>query len=73
VPPPLRELTWSRHLSLVEGLRKISTAKGWDITWHGAWHFHRNLAISWGDEEAWMRYPAISFVAAAHPFTTPRS
>ena len=64
--PPLEE-SYRRHKSLVAELALPAEAKGLPVAWHALWRLPP--AMTWGAPggESWMRYPAVSFAAAARP------
>lgn len=64
--PPLAE-SYRRHASLVAELAPPAEAKGLPVAWHALWRLPPAMTWSAPGGESWMRYPAVSFVAAARP------
>jgi hypothetical protein len=62
--PPLEE-SYQRHKEIVAGLAPKAHDKGSPIAWHTLWRLPPAMTWSEPGGEAWMRYPAVSFVAAA--------
>ena len=62
--PPLEE-SYRRHESLVAELAPPAEAKGLPVTWHALWRLPPAMTWSAPGGESWIRYPAISFAAAA--------
>jgi hypothetical protein len=66
-PRPSLEESYRRHESLVAELAPLAEAKRLPLGWHALWRLPP--AMTWNEpaQEPWMRYPAISFVAAVRP------
>ncbi len=64
--PPLEE-NYRRHKELIAELAPSAEAKRLPVAWHALWRLPP--AMTWSDpgKKPWMRYPAISFVAAVRP------
>lgn len=64
--PPLEE-NYRRHEQFVADLASSAKAKGLPVEWHALWRLPPAMTWSEADEKPWMRYPAVSFVAAVRP------
>jgi hypothetical protein len=66
--PPLEE-SYRRHEGLIAELAPSAQAAGLPVAWHALWRLPP--AMTWsepgGKGKQWMRYPAVSFAAAARP------
>ena len=67
------EESYRRHESVIAGLSLPAEAKGLPVAWHALWRLPP--AMTWREpgEVPWMRYPAVSFVAAVRPLRSERS
>lgn len=64
--PPLEESYW-RHEVLIAELAPPAQAKGLPVAWHALWRLPPAMTWSEPGGKPWMRYPAVSFVAAVRP------
>jgi hypothetical protein len=67
-PNPAAEDSVRRHEQLVAELAPAAEAKGLPVSWHALWRLPP--AMAWSSKpggRTWMRYPAVSFLAAARP------
>lgn len=64
--PPLQE-SYRRHEVLIADLAPPAEAKGLPVAWHALWRLPPAMAWSEPGGKPWMRYPAVSFVAAVRP------
>ena len=72
-PRPTRDDSLGRHRSLVAALAPEADVKGLGITWTALWRLPSGLKVSHRGEPAWLRFPAVSFVAALHEVDCGRS
>jgi hypothetical protein len=63
---PLRE-SYRRHEALIADLAPPAQAKGLPVAWHALWRLPPAMMWSEPGGKPWMRYPAVSFVAAVRP------
>jgi hypothetical protein len=61
---PSLEASLQRHGQVVADLKPAADAKGIAIAWHALWRLPPAMTWSEPGGEAWMRYPAVSIVAA---------
>lgn len=66
------EESWRRHETLFAQLAPAVEGKGLALVWHALWRLPAAMTWRTPGGEAWMRYPAVSFVAAARPLLTGR-
>lgn len=64
---PIRDQSLDRHLDVMAALEPEAAKCGLPITWHAAWRLPPGLKITRSGEKPWLRFPAVSFVAAVHP------
>jgi len=64
--PPLEE-SYRRHEGLIAELAPPAQAKGLPVQWHALWRLPPPMKSGAPGLEPWMRYPAVSFVAAVRP------
>jgi len=64
--PPLEE-SYRRHEVLIADLAPPAQANGLPVAWHGLWRLPPAMMWSEPGGKPWMRYPAVSFVAAVRP------
>jgi hypothetical protein len=65
--PPLEE-SFRRHEALIGELAPSAQAKALLVAWHALWRLPPAMLWAAPGREPWMRYPAVSFVAAVRPF-----
>jgi hypothetical protein len=61
---PSLKASFQRHEELVADLAPAADAKGVGIAWHALWRLPPAMTWSEPGGDAWMRYPAVSIVAA---------
>ncbi|MBI5544613.1 MAG: hypothetical protein HY901_12035 [Deltaproteobacteria bacterium] len=66
-PRPSLEESFRKHDALVAELAPAAQAQGLPVVWHALWRLPRAMTWRAQEGEPWMRFPAISFVAAARP------
>ena len=64
--PPLEE-SYLRHEGLIAGLVPSAQATGLPVAWHALWRLPPAMTWSEPGGKPWMRYPAVSFMAAVRP------
>lgn len=64
--PPLEE-SCRRHEGLIAELAPSAKATGLPVAWHALWRLPPAMTWSEPDGKPWIRYPAVSFVAAVRP------
>jgi hypothetical protein len=66
-PRPPLEVSYRRHEGLIAELDPRAQATGLPVSWHALWRLPP--AMTWGEPggKPWMRYPAVSVVAAVRP------
>ena len=64
--PPLEE-SYRRHEGLIAELAPNAQAKGLPVEWHALWRLPPAMTSSEPGGKPWIRYPAVSFVAAVRP------
>jgi hypothetical protein len=61
------EESWRRHERLMAELAPAAAAKGVPVAWHALWRLPPAMTWSEPGRDAWMRYPAVSVIAAVRP------
>jgi hypothetical protein len=64
--PPLDE-SYQRHEGLIAELAPSAQATGLPVAWHALWRLPPAMTWSEPGGKPWIRYPAVSFVAAVRP------
>lgn len=63
---PLEE-SYRRHEALIAELAPSAQARALPVAWHALWRLPPAMTWSEPGGKPWMRYPAVSFVAAVRP------
>jgi hypothetical protein len=69
-PRPPLQASFQRHEELVAGVAPAADAKGVAIAWQALWRLPPAMTWSEPGGDAWMRYPAVSIVAAVRPLAS---
>ena len=64
--PPLDE-SYQRHEGLIAELAPSAQATGLPVAWHALWRLPPAMTWTEPGGKPWIRYPAVSFVAAVRP------
>ena len=65
--PPLEE-SYQRHEGLIAELAPRAQATGLPVVWHALWRLPPAMTWSEPGGKPWIRYPAVSLVAAVRPW-----
>lgn len=66
-PRPSLEESYRRHEGIISELAPWADAKALRVAWHALWRLPPAMTCEAPSAKPWMRYPAVSFVAAVRP------